>query len=394
MLRNTIQTLVRLGAGCSFIVGHSAWAQSSMPMAGPYSPSPATPDRLVGASLPPPASDGFATVGDPAPPLPPTNQGGPPPLDADPSSVFGGGLGGALPLLNPTVGNAVFRADYRSTWLPSASVIGQGTSLGYVEQDLGIRCPFWQDANNEWTGSLHVRNELFQTHAFFPDTGQSFPEELWDIRLATSYRHLFENGWIAGATVSIGSASDRPFAGIGEMTAGVNAFLRVPSGDHNAWLFSLSYSSNSEVPIPIPGVAYVWQPADNLVLNLGLPFMVMYRPTDDLTLECSYMLLTTVHARASYRLCKPVRIYAGYDWNNESYLPVDRPDVNDRLFYFNQKLSAGVRATLSKNVALDLSSGYVFDRYYFEGHSLSDSNHDRIDLGDAPFVSLQCQVHW
>jgi hypothetical protein len=170
--------------------------------------------------------------------------------------------------------------------------------------------------------------------------------------------------------------------------------LRVPSGDHNAWLFSLSYSATSELPIPIPGVAYVWQAADNLVLNIGLPFMALYRPTEDVTLELSYMLLTTVHARATYRLCKPLRIYAGYDWNNESYLPVDRPSENDRLFYFDQKLTAGMRAILSRNVSLDLSGGYVFDRYYFEGHSITDSHKNRIDVGAGPFVSLQCAVRW
>jgi hypothetical protein len=298
-----------------------------------------------------------------------------------------------MPLLNPTVGHALFRADYRVSWFPDEGVAGQGTRLGYVQQNLGLICPLWQDDSNEWTAAGHVGSEIFHTHAVFPD-GRPFPDDLWNIHLSTTYRQLFENGWIAGATLSVGSASDRPFAGIDEMTAGINAFLRVPSGEHNAWLFSLAYSSNSEVPIPIPGVAYVWQAADNLVLNLGLPLLVLYRPTEDLTLEASYMLLTTVHARASYRLSRPLQVYAGYDWGNESYLPVDRPSSNDRLFYFSQKLTGGVKFIVSKSFFLDLSGGYVFDRYYFEGHSISDSNKNRIDVGDGPFVSLQCQVRW
>ena len=57
------------------------------------------------------------------------------------------------------------------------------------------------------------------------------------------------------------------------------------------------YSPTSELPFPIPGVAYVWQPADNFRMNIGVPFMVMYRPVDDLTLDFSYMLVRTVHAR-------------------------------------------------------------------------------------------------
>jgi hypothetical protein len=385
-MHRTIWAAIVLATTISFAFTRPALAQTESPPSVPSNTGIGL--KQADATAVPPAVNGFAQPLEASPP--PEGPSGRQP-DPDASPLF---HGGAMPLLNPTVGHAVFRADYRATWLPDQSVIGQPARLGYLQQEVGITGPIWQDCSNEWTASLHVGNELFHTLAVFPDSGQPFPQDLWNIRLATSYRHLFENGWIAGATVSVGSASDRPFNSINEMTAGINAFLRVPSGDHNAWLFSLSYSSNSELPIPIPGVAYVWQVADNLVLNLGLPFMVLYRPTDDLTLECSYMLISTVHARATYRLAKPVRIYAGYDWGNESYLPANRLNDNDRLFYYSQRLTGGVKAYLSKNVSLDLSGGYVFDRYYFEGHSISDSNHNRINVGDGPFLSLQCQVWW
>jgi hypothetical protein len=89
-----------------------------------------------------------------------------------------------------------------------------------------------------------------------------------------------------------------------------------------------------------------------------------------------------------------VRVYAGYDWDNESYLPVDRPNENDRLFYYDQRLTAGVQADVRKNITLDLSGGYTFDRFYFIGHSFSDQHHDRIDVGDGPFLSLQVRTRW
>jgi hypothetical protein len=178
------------------------------------------------------------------------------------------------------------------------------------------------------------------------------------------------------------------------MTAGVNGFLRVPQGEHNAWLFSLSYSSNSELPIPIPGVAFLWQPSEYFRMNVGLPFQIMYRPLDDLTFDFSYMLLTSVHARATYRVCPQVRVYAGYDWNNESYLPADRLNEEDRLFYYDQRLTAGLQYILSRCATLDFSGGYTFDRFYFEGRSFSDRNHNRIDVGDGPFLSADFRVRW
>jgi hypothetical protein len=304
----------------------------------------------------------------------------------------GGGPMGAM--FNPHLGFLPLQAGYGATWYPTEPVHGQNTNLGFVRQDLSGTCPLWQDPTDEWSASVRVRSEIFHTLAVLPDTGQAFPQDLWNIHLGTTYRHQFDNGWIAGGTVSFGSASDKPFNTINEMTAGINAFLRVPQGEHNAWLFTLAYSSNSELPIPIPGVAFQWCPSDQFRANIGLPFMVMYRPIDDLTLDFSYMLLTNIHARASYRIMPRVRIYAGYDWNNESYLLADRPAENDRLFYFDQRLTTGVQVWLCKQASLDLSGGYAFDRFYFEGHSFSDRNQNRIDVGNAPVASLLFHVRW
>jgi hypothetical protein len=263
-----------------------------------------------------------------------------------------------------------------------------------LQQDLAIRAPVWQDSCNEWTFQTNVRNESFRTGAVLPDTGQPFPDELWNIRFGTTYRHLFDNGWIAGGTVNFGSASDKPFHSINEMSAGANAFLRIPSGDTNAWLFTLAYSTNSQLPVPIPGVAYVWQPSPNFRANIGLPFQIMYRPIDDLTLDFTYMLLTNIRARATYRLWKPLRIYAGYDWTNESYFLADRADVNDRFFSYAQKVSTGVQYIFSKHASVDLSAGYLFDRYYYEGRSFSVTDSNRINLADGAFISLQFMGRW
>jgi hypothetical protein len=346
----------------------------------------------VPQDAPPPAPVPVEQPGEQPAPPPPVGDGTapvkPPPADAE-FSPWGPSL-----LMNPVFGHALYHAGYRVSWFPDEPVAGQPTNLGYVQQDLSVGFPLWQDCTNEWTGSVNVRGELFNTGAILPDTRQPFPEDLWNIRFGTTYRHLFDNGWIAGGTVTVGSASDKPFHSINEMTAGVNAFWVLPQGGHNAWLFTLTYSPTSELAFPLPGVAYIWQPSDRFRMNIGLPFQVWYRPTDELTLDFSYMLLRTVHARASYHLGRPFVVYAGYDWENESYFLADRLDERDRFFYYNQRLSAGVRAILNKHLSLDLSGGYVFDRFYFEGRSFSDSHHNRVDIGDGPFLSFQIQSRW
>ena len=209
-----------------------------------------------------------------------------------------------------------------------------------------------------------------------------------------SYRHLFDNGWIAGGGFNVGSASDEPFHTIHEMTGGVNGFLRIPQGEHNAWLISLNYSPTSELNFPVPGVAFVWVPNDQLRMNIGLPFMVLYRPTEDITLEASYMLLTTVHARATYRICKPVRVYVGFDTTNESWYRVGRLDDQDRLFYYEDRISVGAQTNLGRMFLFDVSTGYAFDRYFFEGQHSSDRSFNRVDVGSAPILSIQAQLRW
>jgi hypothetical protein len=232
-----------------------------------------------------------------------------------------------------------------------------------------VAFPLWQDATNEWSAGAHVRGEFFHTHALLPDTRESFPEELWHVRIGTTYRHQFANGWIGGGTVSVGSASDRPFASLHDLLIGGNAFLRVPQGTHNAWFFSLAYAPTSELPVPLPGVAYLAQPSERLLAAIGLPFYLRYRPWDTLTLEGSYMLLRTVHARATYRLVPPVRLFAGFDWENESYRLADRLHDKDRFFSYDKRATAGGQFTINRYMALDLTGGYVFDRFYFEGNT-------------------------
>jgi len=351
-----------------------------------------------GPGLPPAPEPGSAlpngSLEAPPPPLPPIQPA--PASPSQPADTFGPAVGGFSPFMNPVVGHAPVRADYRVIWFPAEPVVGQSSNLGYLQQDFMLAFPVWQNGTtDEWSVSANLRNETFHTHAQLPDTRQPFPEDLWNIRFGTTYRHLFDNGWIAGGTVSFGSASDKPFHSIDELTAGVNAFLRIPQGEHNAWLLSLSYSPVSELPYPIPGVAYLWQPSENFRANIGLPFQVMWRPIEDLTFDVSYMLLTTFHARATYRLCHPIRIYVAYATENEAYLLADRVSSNDRFFNVDQRLTAGIQYVLGPRASIDLASGYIFDHHFFEGKNItSGTNFNRLDVGDEPYVSLQFRVRW
>lgn len=312
---------VRHGSGL-LLLALSLPAVAQNPPESPAPPSPVIPGSDVETvPSPPPAGEANRGIGE-------TPGAG--------AAFAERGGGGLFNFMSPVVGRVVPHADYRAAWFPQEQVQNQAAKLGYLQQDFALTVPIFQDSPDEWSASAKIRAESFHTGAILPDTHDPFPSELWNVHLGTSYRHLFDNGWIGGGSVTVGSASDKPFHGINEITVGATAFLRVPQGDHNAWLFSLNYSTNSEVlnGIPIPGVAYFYAPSESFQATIGFPFAsLVYRPDEDWILQLSYALLTTVHAKATFVGLRPLRLYAGFDWANESYFRVGRVNDRDRFFY-------------------------------------------------------------
>ena len=286
---------------------------------------------------------------------------------------------------------------YKALWLPDQPVANQATHLGMEQQDLSLRVPIWKDGPDGVVFSTRVRWELFQTDVILPDTGRPFPADLWNVSFGTTYFHRFDNGYVGGASVNLGSASDQPFHSFQEDTASVSGFLRVPQGEHNAWLFTLSFSTNGQLAdIPIPGIAYFYAPSDVFQATIGFPFASLkYHPSENWRFELSYALITSVHARAIYQPLPWLDCYAGYDWLNESYLLVDRPEEKDRFFYYEMRVSAGLKFKLPMHASLDFSAGYAFDRYYYEGTTFSlTGGTDRVDVGAGPFVAAQFQMRF
>lgn len=297
-----------------------------------------------------------------------------------------------LNLLAPELGTLPVRADYRVTTFKDQPVAGQPAELGLLQQDFSLSLPLRQSPTDEWYASLRIRNQEFATGARLPDTGEPFPDELWNVRIGTGYRHRFDSGWIGALDVTVGSPSDRPFASMDEIDVNATAVLRVPARERDAWIFFLNYGNNREfLPnIPIPGIGYSYEPSDQFtaVISTGV-VSLRYRPVETLTLSASYVAIRTVDVRLTYQVFRPVRLWVGFDWTNERYLRADRADPDDRLFYYEKRVRAGVIIGLARQLFVDVDVGYSFDRFYFEGEGYSDRNHNRIDVGDGPFAQIR-----
>lgn len=300
-----------------------------------------------------------------------------------------GGMGGAGGMLLP-----VDSVRYATTWLPSVPVQGQAADWQAVSQDLRFSHPLWSGDAGLLSVTGGVGNESIQTEAILPDTSQPYPAELWKVSMGLQYGTRLWNDWIAGGGVNVGSASDHPFAGIAETNVGANAMLAVPQGEHNAWLFFLAYSPTNELNFPIPMVAFNYNPSPEFHALIGLPFQVTWRPNEQWQFEASYMLIHTIHAKALYRFTKDLGAFAAYDWSNEAYTLLDRPDDKDRFFIYDQRVSLGLQARFYRAWTASASAGYVFDRYSFQGTSFAATQVDYVSLGNGPFAALNLGVRF
>lgn len=298
--------------------------------------------------------------------------------------------------LDPRLGHLIPRGDYRLQWYPERPVKRQDADLGWLGHRGTFSIPIYQDPSNELTVSGSVEYLDIHTQAILPESRQPFPEELWDIRMGAAYRHLFDNGWTAGGVLTIGSASDRPFASIHEMSIRAIALLRLPSRERDAWILTLTYTSDQEYlkGIPVPGVAYHWVYSDKLAILVGIPFTsIRFQPIEELTLEATYVPIRRVRLRATYQIARPLRAYVGFDWAHDQYYRADRRDNDDELVYYEKRLLAGARFDL-RHVGFELTGGYALDRFYYEGERYSDRHHDRIDVRPGPFVSGRISVRF
>jgi hypothetical protein len=302
-------------------------------------------------------------------------------------------------MLDPVLGRQIARSEYRITYYPDERVEEQPADFSLLQHRASVFAPLWQSSRDEWTASASVRLQDYDTRAVLPDTGERFPGELWDVRVGAGYRHTFENGWIGGVTLTVGSASDEPFASEDELIVRAVALLRVPHGERNAWLLSLLYTSGEEYltglsGVPIPGIAYQYAPWDRFLAIIGIPFSsVQYRPLEKLTLEASYVPVRRVRVRATYALFRPLRLYAGFDWDHEFHFRANRGDNDDKLYYYEKRLTAGARFDL-RHVGVEVSGGRAFDRFYFEGEGYSDRHDNRIDVNDGWFAVARVNVRF
>ena len=298
---------------------------------------------------------------------------------------------------NPRLGALAPETTVSTEVLCDEAVADQHTDLSFARYRLDALVPLAQSADAETALTSTVEIMDLATRARLLDARAPLPDHLYDVSLGGFHRRRLDNDWIAGLLLSVGSASDKPFDSRHETSLSATATLQLPIDEHNSHLFFLNYAGNREwLPhVPIPGYAWSHRPSRDFNLLLGLPMSaVTWRPADKWLLEARYFVPRTVHAAVNYELTDDLVLYTGFDWRNDRWLRAERSDHDDRLFYYEKKVAAGVRLNLWHNLSLDLHAGYGFDRFFFEGEDYDDRSDSRISLSDGLFVGARAGLQF
>lgn len=299
--------------------------------------------------------------------------------------------------LGPSIGGQKARVSYKRENYDTTTVGGEEKDLDLTQHDLSLSIPIAQDADREWSLSASQMIHDADTRACLPHTGECFPDTLQDISVGLTHRRSLKGRRIVGGNLSAGSASDKPFEGMDETTVQATGFLRMPHKGTNAWFLFVSYSNNREFlnHIPLPGCAYWYAPSRRFYLILGIPFVTLtIRPTDDTSLSLSYFAIHTVRGSATYQIRTKLGLFAAFAWTNQAYYRADRLHHDDRLFYYEKRISTGVTVNLTREFMVEMAAGYSFDRFYFEAEDYDERNRNRLDVGDGSFLSLNVRVHF
>ncbi len=300
-------------------------------------------------------------------------------------------------LLDARLGQLGPTAEYAATLHLREGVDQPDGDLSFEQHDLFLSTPIVQDKRREWSAHANLRALDFHTDARLPDTGEAFPDSLWNVELGTTYRFRTAQNMMAGFHLTAGSASDEPFDSEDELVFSGLAFLAIPQSERNAWVIALSASNKRQFLryVPLPGLAYWYNPDERLQALLGLPVTyVRWQATDGLELSALYVVPRTGRARATFAVGQGADAYVGYVFDHQSYFRADRADDDDELTFYEQRVEGGLEFDLGDNADLTLGGGYAFNRFFYEGDEYDDRGDNRINFSDGPFAFLRFSVHF
>lgn len=316
------------------------------------------------------------------------NFAGEPIADADPEPVpplrpsrrGGGPFGSGAPV---SIGGF---------WAPATDVVGQPATLGMNAEFARVAAPLMTPVEGGplWLGIGRFGRLELDTAAILPDSGQPVPDQLWLVETGLTHIRPLASGGTLGGTFLFGSASDRPFAAGRDLTLMAVGFWNTPArNERDEWALSIFYSPTSQLPYPLPGIAYGWRPNDSFEAKIGVPASFEWRPDEKWTISAAYFPLVNVNVEARRRLGSDWSFVAFYRTDTQIYFLADRLLDDERFYVFDQRAAFGLERSLGGGFTVEALASWLFDRKLFQGTNFTAGRTDVVAFDAGPGLSLQ-----
>lgn len=309
--------------------------------------------------------------------------------------------------LSPEPNDFTFRGDFGVTVFDEQDVENEDPIAGTeeweyqaTEYEAQAIIPLWSNGKTELLGEFDFTGIDVDTDVRLPRwDNDPFPDQLIDVGLGLTLRHFCENGWMVGANIRLGSASDKPFESDDEFTGSLTAFLRIPSGEHNAWMFYVdvrnSHANGGFNYIPKPGIGYQFALSNSNWAVVGMPISaVHWEPFDGMfKFDAMYMVPRTVNAKLAY--VTPIDgldLYTSFKTDSKVFWRHDRKDSEDALVMKDNRAALGINWAITENISLDASGGYAWNRRIYEAEKYSQRDKNRVDIDDGAFGALSLEL--
>jgi len=199
--------------------------------------------------------------------------------------------------------------------------------------------------------------------------------------------------WILGVTAGAGFAGDEPFHGRGWYGLGSLTGTR-RFGDRDILQLGVDFDGNRPIfpDAPLPVIVWTRKWSEELRTSIGFPFLgITWRPARWVTFEFRGIPgifqtgTLTFHAHPGWD------VFLRYRGANFRFFIDDFANEHRRLFYTEDRVEAGVTATIAERWEVTFAVGWAFDREYATGWDVRDTD-TLVTFEEAFFFGLTVAV--
>lgn len=203
------------------------------------------------------------------------------------------------------------------------------------------------------------------------------PENLTDVSAAVGLGVYQKDNVVAGLSVGVGYAAVGAFGDENGLYLKSDLLVGVTFDNGDVLGVVLNFDGNRTFlpDVPLPGVQYGKRTFDErLLLSVGFPVnSVTWKPDDRWTFNLTFNIPDRLSGRVDYKFTDKFGVYGAYTNRTEAFAWDALDDGDDRVFFRQNRVEAGVLGTVNGALSFVLAGGYAFGQELETGVDTRDT---------------------